>query len=150
MNGIRVLKLYAWEPSFMREIGRIRDQEVKYLRKFTYLQSLSFLWHCTPFFVAISSFGVYILTSDKNILDAQKAFVSLSLFNILRFPLFMFPMIISNLAQCYVSIGRLTKFLAHTELDMESYSKEDTPGIAAVVERGVFGWDPDEEPTLTK
>ncbi|VDP02653.1 unnamed protein product [Schistosoma mattheei] len=33
---------------------------------------------------------------------------------------------------------------------MESYSKEDTPGIAAVVERGVFGWDPDEEPTLTK
>ncbi|KAH9589496.1 Multidrug resistance-associated protein 1, variant 2 [Schistosoma haematobium] len=149
MNGIRVLKLYAWEPSFMREIGLIRDQEVKYLRKFTYLQSLSFLWHCTPFFVAISSFGVYILTSDKNILDAQKAFVSLSLFNILRFPLFMFPMIISNLAQCYVSIGRLTKFLAHTELDMESYSKEDTPGIAAVVERGVFGWDPDEEPTLT-
>ncbi|CAI2733366.1 unnamed protein product [Schistosoma spindalis] len=149
MNGIRVLKLYAWEPSFIKEIGLIRDQEVKYLRKFTYLQSLSFLWHCTPFFVAISSFGVYILTSDKNILDAQKAFVSLSLFNILRFPLFMFPMIISNLAQCYVSIGRLTKFLAHTELDMESYSKEDTPGIAAVVERGVFGWDPDEEPTLT-
>ncbi|CAH8644795.1 unnamed protein product [Schistosoma rodhaini] len=149
MNGIRVLKLYAWEPSFMKEIGLIRDKEVKYLRRFTYFQSLSFLWHCTPFFVAISSFGVYILTSNKNILDAQKAFVSLSLFNILRFPLFMFPMIISNLAQCYVSIGRLTKFLAHTELDMESYSKEDTPGIAAVVERGVFGWDPDEEPTLT-
>ncbi|KAK4475608.1 hypothetical protein MN116_000631 [Schistosoma mekongi] len=149
MSGIRVLKLYAWEPSFMKEIGRIRDKEVKFLRKFTYLQCISFLWHCSPFFVAIASFGVYILISDKNILDAQKAFVSISLFNILRFPLFMFPMIISNLAQCYVSIGRLTQFLSHTELDMESYSKEDTPGIAAVVECGVFGWDPDEEPTLT-
>ncbi|KAH8862468.1 Canalicular multispecific organic anion transporter 2 [Schistosoma japonicum] len=149
MSGIRVLKLYAWEPSFMKEIGRIRDKEVRFLRKFTYLQSISFLWHCSPFFVAIASFGVYILISDKNILDAQKAFVSISLFNILRFPLFMFPMIISNLAQCYVSIGRLTQFLLHTELDMESHSKEDTPGIAAVVECGVFGWDPDEEPTLT-
>ncbi|CAH8607404.1 unnamed protein product [Heterobilharzia americana] len=61
----------------------------------------------------------------------------------------MFPMIISSLAQCYVSVGRLTRFLAHTELDLESYSKEDTPGVAAVIERGVFGWDPEDEPTLT-
>nr|CAH8871416.1 unnamed protein product [Trichobilharzia regenti] len=149
MSGIRVLKLYAWEPSFMKEISRIRNLEVKYLRKFTYLQSISFLWHCSPFLVAISSFGVYILTSEKNILDAQKAFVSLSLFNILRFPLFMFPMIISSLAQCHVSVGRLSKFLANEELGSESYSKEDTPGVAAVIERGVFGWDPEDEPTLT-
>jgi len=42
---------------------------------------------------------VYVLSDEKNILDAEKAFVSLSLFNILRFPLSMLPMLIANLVQ---------------------------------------------------
>lgn len=45
------------------------------------------------------SFATYVLLDEKNILDSEKAFVSLSLFNILRFPLSMLPMMISNLVQ---------------------------------------------------
>ena len=45
------------------------------------------------------SFATYVLIDEKNILDSEKAFVSLSLFNILRFPLSMLPMMISNLVQ---------------------------------------------------
>jgi len=45
------------------------------------------------------TFGVYVLSDPKNILDADKAFVSLSLFNILRFPLSMLPQVISMLVQ---------------------------------------------------
>lgn len=36
---------------------------------------------------------------ENNILDAEKAFVSLSLFNILRFPLNMLPQVISSMVQ---------------------------------------------------
>lgn len=39
------------------------------------------------------------MIDEKNILDAQKAFVSLALFNILRFPLNMLPMVISNIVE---------------------------------------------------
>ena len=39
------------------------------------------------------------MIDDNNILDADKAFVSLSLFNILRFPLSMVPQVISSLVQ---------------------------------------------------
>ncbi|CAL8085482.1 unnamed protein product [Calicophoron daubneyi] len=148
LNGIRVIKLYAWEPSFMKVINRQRDQEMVYLRRFTYLHAISFLWNCAPFLVAICSFGVYVMVSEENVLDAQRAFVSLSLFNILRFPLFMFPMVTSSLVQAYVSIKRLEKFLRRTEINTDSFSWEDTPGISAVIERGVFGWDPEGEPVL--
>lgn len=49
--------------------------------------------------VALSTFTVYVLSDEKNVLDAQKAFVSLALFNILRFPLNMLPMVISSMVQ---------------------------------------------------
>lgn len=49
--------------------------------------------------VALVSFACFVLIDDNNVLDAKTAFVSLSLFNILRFPLSMLPMLISNLVQ---------------------------------------------------
>lgn len=39
------------------------------------------------------------MIDKNNILDAQKAFVSLALFNILRFPLNMLPMVISSIVE---------------------------------------------------
>lgn len=55
--------------------------------------------------VALVSFACFVLISDENVLDAKTAFVSLSLFNILRFPLSMLPMLITNMVQ--VSIHSL-------------------------------------------
>lgn len=54
--------------------------------------------------VALSTFAVYVLVDEHNILDAQKAFVSLALFNILRFPLNMLPMVISSMVQVLMSM----------------------------------------------
>lgn len=49
--------------------------------------------------VALSTFAVYVTVDKNNVLDAQKAFVSLALFNILRFPLNILPMVISSIVQ---------------------------------------------------
>lgn len=54
--------------------------------------------------VALSTFAVYVTVNENNILDAKKAFVSLALFNILRFPLNILPMVISSIVQ--VCIGQ--------------------------------------------
>ncbi|OON16323.1 ABC transporter, ATP-binding protein, partial [Opisthorchis viverrini] len=48
----------------------------------------------------------------------------------------------------YVSLRRIGRFLRRTEVDPNSCSHEDTPGVAAVIERGVLGWDPEGEPIL--
>lgn len=54
--------------------------------------------------MALSTFAVYVTVDENNILDAKKAFVSLALFNILRFPLNILPMVISSIVQ--VCIGQ--------------------------------------------
>lgn len=51
------------------------------------------------FQVSVVTFSVYVLVDSRNILDAEKAFTSITLFNILRFPLSMLPMVISSMLQ---------------------------------------------------
>ncbi|CAH2108143.1 unnamed protein product [Euphydryas editha] len=50
LNGIKVLKMYAWEPSFEDQILKIRNEEMKVLKQTAYLNSAtSFIWSCAPF-----------------------------------------------------------------------------------------------------
>uniref|UniRef100_A0A671NK66 Multidrug resistance-associated protein 1 n=1 Tax=Sinocyclocheilus anshuiensis TaxID=1608454 RepID=A0A671NK66_9TELE len=129
LNGIKVLKLYAWELAFKDKVSAIRESELRVLKKTAYLGAVStFTWVCAPFLVALSTFAVYVLMDEHNILDAQKAFVSLALFNILRFPLNMLPMVISSMVQASVSMKRLRVFLSHEELDEDNVER---PAITA-------------------
>uniref|UniRef100_A0A674H700 ABC-type glutathione-S-conjugate transporter n=1 Tax=Taeniopygia guttata TaxID=59729 RepID=A0A674H700_TAEGU len=99
LNGIKILKLFAWEPSFEKRVNEIRAHELKNLMNFSYLQSVSV-------FVSLASFAVYVLVDENNILDAQKAFTAISLFNVLRFPMATLPMVISFLVQVRPTQGR--------------------------------------------
>uniref|UniRef100_A0A8B9S070 ABC-type glutathione-S-conjugate transporter n=1 Tax=Accipiter nisus TaxID=211598 RepID=A0A8B9S070_9AVES len=103
LNGIKILKLFAWEPSFEKRVNEVRARELKDLVNFSYLQSISiFLFTC----VSLASFAVYVLVDENNILDAQKAFTAISLFNVLRFPMAMLPMVLSSLVQVSLKKGQ--------------------------------------------
>lgn len=50
--GIKVLKLYAWEPSYEEQILKIRNREIKVLKESFYLNAgITFMWSCAPFIV---------------------------------------------------------------------------------------------------
>ncbi|NXU82348.1 MRP3 protein, partial [Xiphorhynchus elegans] len=150
LGGIKVLKLYAWEPSFSEKVLEIRKNELRVLKKSAYLNSLStFAWISSPFLVALTTFAVYVSVDENNILDAEKAFVSLSLFNILKFPLSMLPQVISNMAQTSVSLKRIQQFLSHDELDPNCVeTKVIAPGNAISVTNATFSWGKELKPTL--
>ncbi|XP_041856879.1 multidrug resistance-associated protein 1 isoform X2 [Melanotaenia boesemani] len=153
LNGIKVLKLYAWELAFKDKVSEIRESELRVLKKAAYLGAVStFTWVCAPFLVALSTFTVYVLIDERNVLDAQKAFVSLALFNILRFPLNMLPMVISSMVQAGVSLKRLRVFLSHEELQEDSVDHKveaGSPYSISIVD-GVFSWSRTESPTLKR
>lgn len=53
LNGIKVLKLYAWELAFKDKVLAIRREELKVLKKSAYLAAVgTFTWVCTPFLVS--------------------------------------------------------------------------------------------------
>ena len=64
-----------------------------------------------------ATFATYVLVDHSHVLDAEKAFVALSLFNILRFPLRMLPSIVSGLVSLptihFLSFILITRFPAH-------------------------------------
>ncbi|CAI6346527.1 unnamed protein product [Macrosiphum euphorbiae] len=151
LSGIKVLKLYAWEPSFEQKVLDIRGKEIKILRSAAYLSATtSFIWSCAPFLVSLVTFVVYVLSDDSHILDAQTAFVSLSLFNILRFPLSLLPMVVSSIVQTSVSAKRINTFLNSEELDPDSVTHDFNEKDPIVIENGTFTWGkPTEAPTLS-
>ncbi|XP_027741237.1 multidrug resistance-associated protein 1 isoform X5 [Empidonax traillii] len=151
LNGIKVLKLYAWELAFREKVLEIRQKELQVLKKSAYLAAMAtFTWVCAPFLVALSTFAVYVTIDKSNILDAQKAFVSLALFNILRFPLNMLPMVISNIVEASVSLKRLRVFLSHEELDPDSIIRGPTTEAEGciVVKNATFSWSKTDPPLL--
>ncbi|XP_076766694.1 multidrug-Resistance like Protein 1 isoform X1 [Xylocopa sonorina] len=151
LNGMKVLKLYAWEPSFEAQILKIRKKEIKVLKEAAYHNSgTSFIWSFAPFLVSLVSFATYVLIDENNRLDSSIAFVSLSLFNILRFPLSILPMMIGNIVQAYVSVKRINKFMNAEELDPNNVQHDPSEPCALLIENGTFVWESEniDRPTL--
>ncbi|XP_040463337.1 canalicular multispecific organic anion transporter 1 isoform X3 [Falco naumanni] len=144
LNGIKILKLFAWEPSFEKQVSEIRAQELKNLVKFSYLQSISiFVFTCAPFLVSLASFAVYVLVDENNILDAQKAFTAISLFNVLRFPMAMLPLVLSSLVQTNVSTERLERYLGGEDLKTSAIHHNPIAGSAVRFSEATFAWEQD-------
>ncbi|XP_040290615.1 canalicular multispecific organic anion transporter 1-like [Bufo bufo] len=149
LNGIKILKLYAWEPSFEKQVQEIREKELKDMLRFAYLFSVSmFIFTCAPFLVSVASFAVYVVVDPKNILNAERAFTSISLFNILRFPLSMLPMLISTMVQTNVSSARLEKYLGGDDLDNSAISNDPTVDAAIQFSDASFTWEPGTSPAV--
>lgn len=86
LSGMKVLKLYAWEPSFEKLITDVREGELVFLRRAAmYNVVTEFIWSLAPFLVALFSFMTFVFMG--NVLTPEIAFVSMALFNILRMPM---------------------------------------------------------------
>ncbi|XP_055613859.1 multidrug resistance-associated protein 1-like isoform X4 [Uranotaenia lowii] len=145
LSGIKVLKLYAWEPSFEQQILKIRDKEVKVLKSAAYLNAgTSFIWSCAPFLVSLITFAVHVLSDEKNVLTPVKAFVCLTLFDILKLPLVLLPMLIVYIVETSVSVKRINKFLNQEELDPDNVTHDEKESCPLLIENGVFSWGGDE------
>jgi ATP-binding cassette subfamily C (CFTR/MRP) protein 1 len=123
------LKILGWELSFRTLLEKIREGELGVLLKMgIYNTIISFSWGAASFLLATASFIVYILIDENNNLDASTAFVSLTLFNIIRFPLMIFPQVITSLIQANVSMTRIRKFLLKDEIDELQISHKPMEG----------------------
>ncbi|UYV77758.1 hypothetical protein LAZ67_15002177, partial [Cordylochernes scorpioides] len=157
LTGIQTIKLAAWELSFHKMIRTIRGKELFILRKAIYLgMALVFSFVSAPFLVGLASFGTYILMDPSNVLDANKAFVALSLFNILRPAMVTFPQLITATIMvstnpisnpCFLKEGtsmvsgkRINQYLSQPEVDSSTVTHSPDPDLAINMRNATFCW----------
>ncbi|XP_006003002.2 multidrug resistance-associated protein 1 [Latimeria chalumnae] len=153
LGGIKVLKFHAWETALMEKVLGIRQKELKVLKKSQLLFAASLAsFHSSAFLISFAVFAVYMLVDRSNVLDAQKAFVSMALVTIMKIPLSFLPFSISTTVQAGVSLKRLSTFLSHEELNPNNTDKSTTHSLGKqiVVENGTFSWSKDNPPCLTR
>ena len=145
LNGIKVVKLYAWEIPMLHLIESIRKKELTTLLKSSFVRMTVdiFNWS-TPFLVALCSFATFVFTDPNHVLTPQIAFVSLTLFNQLRFPMMIIGMLINNTVDAIVSNKRLKEFFVAEELEEEAVHRESLlVETSETVEsyKADFSWD---------
>ncbi|XP_053205975.1 ATP-binding cassette sub-family C member 3-like isoform X2 [Panonychus citri] len=149
LNGIKVLKLYAWEGAFEDMVSDIRARELFWLKRQAIWHAvINFIANFAPFGVSLVCFATYILTDSSNVLDANKAFVTIALINILRVPLTHLPMVVSYGANCIISLRRINKYLQGDELDFDSVAHEKNHEYPVTFVDSTFSWSKDEDSVL--
>lgn len=115
INGIQVIKLYAWEKSFKKLIGLAREKELKVIKKNSYVRALymTFMLFTTRSALYCTMMAIVVLGDE---LTASKVFVISSLYQIISSTLSqMFVRGIAEIAESLVAMRRLQNFLEHDE-----------------------------------
>ncbi|KAH6599718.1 hypothetical protein BASA61_002486 [Batrachochytrium salamandrivorans] len=116
LQGIRVIKFFAWEPRFFSKIEQLRENELSALWSYVVTAASSrVIWTATPVLVSFLTFVSMTWLAGRD-LDASTAFTALSLFNVLRMPLQTFPDIIVKLMEALVSVRRIENYLKEPEI----------------------------------
>ncbi|KPM09730.1 ABC transporter-like protein 15 [Sarcoptes scabiei] len=163
LNGIKVIKLNSWENHFERKINEFRSIEMKQLRFIAYCQAfMNSFFSSASIFVALFSFLAFTLISPDNVLDANRAFVSLALFNVIRIPLVFLPLFFNFVGIALVSIDRLNQFLQCSEVEnllenpgrfpskIEREQSNTFDKTHLKISNGNFAWNKDDPiPTLS-
>ncbi|KAK7503044.1 hypothetical protein BaRGS_00005670, partial [Batillaria attramentaria] len=125
LNGIKILKLYAWEPSFEEKVTKIREEEVGILLKSSIIDSfLTFAWTAALYWMTLFTFMTFVYVDNSHYLNASISFVALSYFNIIKLAVNVMPIMIREGVKCIVSIGRIDKFLNTPDLDTSTVSHD--------------------------
>eukprot|EP00834_Sanchytrium_tribonematis_P006031 NODE_412_length_7926_cov_1.357608.p1 type:complete len:697 gc:universal NODE_412_length_7926_cov_1.357608:3118-1028(-) len=138
LQGIRIVKFFAWEKKFEKSLLETREDELKYLRKFLLTVALMMIiYHSIPILVSLLTFVAYAKFAGGT-LTATNVFTTISLFYTLRMPLYDVPDQFVRYFETSVSVERIARFFDQSE--MQEPLEKGYIGF----QNGSFGWKRDE------
>jgi ATP-binding cassette subfamily C (CFTR/MRP) protein 1 len=139
LSSIRFVKYFAWEKYFLDKLEVLRKKEIYQVQVLLGARSaITAVAMTLPVWAAILSFLTYSLThADFN---PANIFASLALFNTLRIPLNLLPMVIGQSIDAYVSLGRIEQYL-QAEDDTSKRAVNDKLPEAILFEDASFTWE---------
>ncbi|GMF63851.1 unnamed protein product [Phytophthora fragariaefolia] len=115
LQGIRVMKFYAWEDPLAQRVSRLRVREVALLRKFHLYQVINtVMLFVTPTYLSGVTLGLYVLI--RNHVTVVQAFTLIAMVNICRTALNQLPQAIGGYSKAKISFARIDQYLAAGEI----------------------------------
>ncbi|KAG0229963.1 hypothetical protein BGX31_006020 [Mortierella sp. GBA43] len=138
LQGIKVIKFFTFEPSFLKKVSGIRNSELHGLSVLMQVRGVIYsISSSLPVFASALSFVLYAALGNK--LEAKVIFPALTLFTGLRVPLLVLPYCYSEASDAWVSIKRIEKYLL--SLDTEPLPPVDPTHEYAISFRdATFYW----------
>ena len=144
LQGMKVLKLYAWEKPFMNKINEHRKDEIHSFIRNAVIQA--FLWitfTAAPLIVILITFICYVyIDPENNVLNAETVFGTVAIVNVVRIPMNQFPRFVMESVKLWVSVKRIDRFFNCEDLEEESDPFENTtdPLTAIEMKNADFSW----------
>ena len=114
LQSVRFVKYFGWESSFLERIDSIRKREIRAIQFLLAIRNaINAVSMSLPIFASMLSFITFNLSNHP--LNPAPIFSSLALFNSLRLPLNLLPMVIGQVTDAWASLGRIQDFLIAEE-----------------------------------
>ncbi|XWX00119.1 hypothetical protein V2A60_008136 [Cordyceps javanica] len=124
IQSVRFVKYFGWETAFLERLAEIRSKEIYSIQILLATRNaINSVSMALPVFASMLSFITYRLTNHG--LAPAEVFSSLALFNSLRIPLNLLPLVLGQVIDAMSSISRVEEFLLEEEQEEEIVIKSD-------------------------
>ncbi|QQK41347.1 ABC transporter, integral membrane type 1 [Penicillium digitatum] len=139
LQAVRFVKFFGWESSFLGRLKEIRGHEIRSIQTLLAIRNAILCVSMSiPVFASMLSFVTYALSNHD--LDPAPVFSSLALFNSLRMPLNMLPMVIGQVTDAWTAFNRIQEFLLAEE-QKEDIERDQTMENAVEMDHASFTWE---------
>ncbi|KAI0012833.1 ATP-binding cassette transporter protein YOR1-like protein [Xylariaceae sp. FL0662B] len=139
LQSVRFVKFFGWEGAFLERLQDIRTREIHAIQILLAIRNaINAVSMSLPIYASMLSFITYSLTDHG--LPAAEVFSSLALFNGLRMPLNLLPLVIGQVVDAWSSLKRIQEFMLSEEQEEDAtlYSE----GLNAVeMKDASFTWE---------
>ena len=139
LQAVRFVKFFGWESAFLSRLGEIRNREIRSIQVLLAIRNaINAVSMSLPIFASMVAFITYSLTSHD--LAPAHVFSSLALFNSLRMPLNLLPLVIGQVIDAWSSVYRIQEYLLSEEAEDEAKFDSDAKN-AVEVNHTDFTWE---------
>lgn len=139
LQAVRFVKFFGWESSFLARLKEIRSREIRSIQTLLAVRNgILCVSMSIPIFASMLAFITYALS--KHELSPAPIFSSLALFNSLRMPLNMLPLVIGQVTDAWTALNRIQEFLLAEE-QKEDIEKDGQMEHAIELEHASFTWE---------
>lgn len=139
MGSVRFVKFFGWETAFLDRLKELRKREIRAIQVLLSIRNaINAVAMSMPVFASMLAFITYSL-SDHG-LSPARVFSSLALFNSLRMPLNLLPLVLGQVTDAQTALQRIQEFMLCEE-QKDEMTWDENMESAVEVQHASFTWE---------